>query len=85
MTVNDGQLETDLPIALFASTIPAALGSLICLILMCWSARPRVHMGNYLAERATELKLDALLYGSPSSGTCPDWRRMRFFIVGRWF
>lgn len=48
MTVNDGELETDLPIALFASTIPAVCGSLICLILMCWSARPQVHMGNYL-------------------------------------
>lgn len=48
MTVNDGELETDLPIALFASTIPAVCGSLICLILMCWSACPQVHMGNYL-------------------------------------
>lgn len=33
MAVNDGELETDLPIFPFASTIPSALGSLICLIL----------------------------------------------------
>lgn len=82
MTVNDGELETDLPIALFGSTIPAALGSVICLILMCTSSGSR---GELPAEWATELQLDASLYGSPSSGTCPDWRRMRFFIIGRWF
>lgn len=31
------------------------------------------------------LCLDALFYGCPSSWTCLGRRRMRLFIVGRWF
>lgn len=57
MTVNDCKLEIDLPIALFGSTIPAAFGSVICLILMCWSARPQVHMGNYLLSEPPSYSL----------------------------
>lgn len=80
MTVNDGELETDLPIALFGSTISAAFRSRMRLALMCWSAHPWVHAWNYLVSSMLRF-MGRLHLGRVQTGE----ECVFFLIVGRWF